>query len=132
MLRNKHIGKGIIFSAGLLLAFFIVRCKYGGVESEYNSPQVLATHFNGENFVGSHTCIECHADIYVSHIKTAHYRTSALADTNTVKGSFKPGSNTLDLKDIAFEMKQVGRFIVPTYQHQEQKCGYLLHQNLIL
>ena len=105
--------KRILFkTAGILFLLFIVglvyNCKNRKTESDYFSPKVLATHFNGEQFVGSETCRECHADIYKSHLETAHYNTSAIADSTNVKGSFKSGSNILDLKDVSFEMKQKG------------------------
>jgi hypothetical protein len=105
--------KKILFNgAGLLSLLFIAslvyHCKNGKTESDYFNPEVLATHFNGEQFVGSETCLECHADIYKTHLETAHYNTSAIADSKTVKGSFKNGANILDLKDVSFEMRQEG------------------------
>lgn len=105
--------KKLLFNgAGLLSLLFIAslvyHCKNGKTESDYFNPKVLATHFSGEQFVGSETCLECHADIYKTHLETAHYNTSAIADSMTVKGSFKNGANILDLKDVSFVMRQKG------------------------
>ena len=94
------------FSIVILLAgFFVCNCKDSIEESAYYKPEILATHFNGEKFVGSMVCKECHSDIYASHVHTAHYNTSSIADSSTVKGSFKEGLNRLTLENVEFEMK---------------------------
>lgn len=60
-------------------------------------------------FAGSASCANCHKDIYESHIKTAHFRTSELATSTSIKGSFSPGQNTFTFKTGAFvEMKKEG------------------------
>ncbi len=46
------------------------------------------------NFIGSASCQKCHPDIYESHVKTAHYRTSRPGVGNFIKGSFDSGNNT--------------------------------------
>jgi len=56
---------------------------------DYYNPPILSSHSNGEHFVGSETCRECHADIYTSHALTAHYNTSGLANAKNIKGSFQ-------------------------------------------
>ncbi len=104
MSKNAILNSLLLIISVFMIAI-VYNCKYSIEESDYFKPQVLATHFNGEQFVGSTTCMECHKDIYSTHLKTAHYNTSAIADSNSVKGSFKEGSNTLDLRDVAFEMK---------------------------
>ncbi|MEX0314377.1 MAG: multiheme c-type cytochrome [Allomuricauda sp.] len=94
-----------------LVVFFVAvayYCKNPVIESDYYKPEVIATHFNEEQFVGSETCLECHADIFNKHIETAHYNTSAVADSINIKGSFKTGSNMLDLKDVEFVMEKKG------------------------
>jgi len=72
--------------------------------SEYLEPDVIATHYNGSNFVGSQTCLECHGDIYNTHVETAHFNTSSIADEEHIKGSFHTGSNELDLMSVRFKM----------------------------
>lgn len=82
--------------------------KYSKAQSAYYEPLALATHFNGEQFVGSETCMECHADIYKSHVATAHFKTSSAPSLETIKGNFEEGSNTLKLKNVEFTMVSDG------------------------
>ncbi len=102
---KKIIINGSIFILTLFVLVIVYKCKNPTRESDYFNPNVLATHFNGERFVGSTTCMECHADIYTTHLETAHFKSSAIANAGNVKGSFEEGSNMLDLRDVAFEMK---------------------------
>jgi hypothetical protein len=53
-------------------------------------------------------CRPCHQPIVDSYLQTAHYRTSALADTTTIKGSFAPGHNTLETRvpTVLFKLEQ--------------------------
>lgn len=118
MTKKKVFVNSSIILSSLLLATLVYHCKNPNVASDYGSPDVLATHFNGEEFVGSETCIECHADIYASHIETAHYNTSASADSQNIKGSFEEGSNILDIESTLFTMyEERGSF----YQHAKIK-----------
>lgn len=96
----------------------IYRCKNPKIESDYYNPVILATHENGERFVGSETCMECHADIYKSHLETAHFNTSAVANAENIKGSFESGSNILDLEQVEFTMIPEGDSF---YQHTKLK-----------
>ncbi len=105
------LNKRFFLNCGLVVMItsitaLVYRCKNPNVESDYYNPVVLATHFNGEHYVGSETCMECHADIYSSHLKTAHYNTSAIANKETILGSFEPGSNVLDLEYVKFTMER--------------------------
>ncbi|WP_198439702.1 multiheme c-type cytochrome [Pareuzebyella sediminis] len=99
-------------------SILVYHCKNPTVESDYYNPEVLATHDNGEKFVGSETCMECHANIYTDHLKTAHHRTSLLANDSTILGSFDPGSNVLDLEYVKFTME---RRLDSFYQHTAYK-----------
>ncbi|MEP3208010.1 MAG: multiheme c-type cytochrome [Maribacter sp.] len=78
----------------------------------------MATHSNGDQFVGSETCLECHADIYAAHIKTAHFNTSAPGNAESIKGNFEAGSNILDLESVTFKLRSKGDSF---YQHTEIK-----------
>ena len=89
-------------SAMLLVVYY---CKNPKLDSEYYSPVILASHFNGEHYVGSETCMECHADIYADHLETGHYNTSAPVNKENILGSFEPGSNILDLEFVKFTME---------------------------
>ena len=104
MLKKAILHSLIIILSGFMIAL-VYNCKNSIEDSNYFNPNVLATHYNGEQFVGSTTCMECHSEIYTTHLETAHFNTSAIADSSNVKGSFKAGSNSLDLKDVAFEMR---------------------------
>lgn len=104
--------------SALLLATVIYHCKNPKIESEYYKPVVLATHESGEQFVGSETCMECHADIYKAHLETAHFKTSAIADSENVMGSFEDGANFLDLDQVEFTMTVEGDSL---YQHTRLK-----------
>ena len=97
------------FLMALFVAAFVYYCKSSLKGPDYYSPEPLATHFNGEQFVGSLTCMECHADIYATHVETAHFNTSALANSDNIKGSFKAGSNSLNLGEIEFRMVKEGK-----------------------
>lgn len=64
------------------------------------------------DFVGSAVCASCHASIYASHIKTAHYLDSRPASAAAIKGSFKFGYNRFvynDHMEVQLE-KKGGRF----------------------
>jgi len=115
---KKFFANSVMVIMLLGLATFVHYCKNVKTESDYYNPEVLATHDNGEHFVGSETCKECHTDIYKTHLKTAHYNTGAMADSTNIKGSFKLGSNILDLKDVEFIMSAVGDDF---YQHTRIK-----------
>lgn len=104
-MTSKVIIKNCSFSIlATIVIVLVYNCKNPVEESDYFDPNEIATHFNGEDFVGSSTCIECHSEVYATHLETAHFNTSAIADTSNVKGDFETGSNSLDLKDVAFEM----------------------------
>jgi len=89
----------------LLINSSLYSCKRSKADNEYYEPIPLATHVNGQNFVGSQSCVECHSDISQSHIRTAHYKTSALVDSGSVKASFENGKNRYHLNDdVVFDM----------------------------
>lgn len=54
------------------------------------------------------TCVSCHKDIVASHLRTAHYLSSAPASSATIKGSFKNGKNRFiynDHMEVVLEKK---------------------------
>lgn len=103
IMRNKQFFLILLFVAAI--AYYWMCIKKG---PEYYQPKVLATHPTGEQFVGSETCKECHAAIYDTHLLTAHFNTSALANAENIKGSFETGSNTISLKETEVEMGKEG------------------------
>lgn len=94
----------VLFLLGLVLYYRSTLKDLG-----YYNPEVLATHSDGEQFVGSKTCMECHKDIHATHLQTAHYNTSAIANAENIKGNFEPHSNTLAVGEIEFEMTKEGK-----------------------
>ncbi len=94
----------VLLAIGVAVYFL----KHPTIGSDRYEKIPLATHSNGQQYVGSNSCMECHADIFSLHVKTAHYSSSALADSNSVKGSFKEGRNLYLLND-SVEFKMVSR-----------------------
>ena len=54
----------------------------------------LIRDFKGNAFVGSSSCQSCHANIFATHLHTAHSKTSAYSSIETIHGSFNPDSNS--------------------------------------
>jgi hypothetical protein len=80
-------------------------------------------------YAGSQTCMNCHKDIYASHIKTAHYLTSGIATTESIKGSFKPDKNVFvynKFMKVVMEAKD-GNFFQSAYignsEYQSEQFG---------
>ena len=103
-MKSKHT-KYILCSIVLVLLFYILWYLKNTVTiSDYLEPEIVATHYNGKNFVAQDTCIECHEDIFKSHVKTAHYNTSAIANEEHIKGKLAEGSNELNLKGVRLKL----------------------------
>ena len=104
-MNNKVNLKYIMFLILCLLLIYGIWYFNNSIQtSKYIEPEIVATHYNGSNFVPSETCLECHADIYNSHLKTAHFNTSSTAEKEHIKASFKEGSNVLNLKGVKLKM----------------------------
>jgi hypothetical protein len=84
----------IITAAICISVFLLVRCmdKTGDKTTSIN-------RYEFKDFAGSQTCVNCHKEIYDSHLGTAHYLSSAIASLETVKGSFEKGSNTFQFNN---------------------------------
>ncbi len=67
----------------------------------------------GTKMVGSEACRSCHANIYDTHIQTAHYRDSRPAEEQYIKGSFAEGSNFFNYNQfMSVELRKEGdRFV---------------------
>jgi Cytochrome c554 and c-prime len=59
-----------------------------------NNKSVLLKNSNYEKFAGSDKCISCHKSIYDTHLHTAHFLTSTIANEKSIKGSFDSAKNT--------------------------------------
>ena len=66
----------------IILCVFVFYFKKEQVS--YEKIEVLATHYNGMNFVGSSNCKKCHADIYQTHIETAHFKTTQFPSKKSI------------------------------------------------
>ena len=71
---------------------------------EFGSKPVF-DHYEG--YVGPDSCRECHQEYYDGFVQTAHYRTSALASNESIRGSFKAGENTMETKQAGFRFELV-------------------------
>ena len=62
---------------------------------------------NQEGFVGPESCKECHSANYEGFIQTAHYKTSALAKSSSILGSFNAGENLMETKQpgLSYELE---------------------------
>ncbi|HYJ62589.1 MAG TPA: hypothetical protein VEV62_02510 [Parafilimonas sp.] len=66
--------------------------------------------------------MNCHKDIYVSHIKTAHYLTSGVANAQSIKGSFEADKNSFvynKFMKVVMEKKH-GNFFQLAYAGNEE------------
>ncbi|HUQ67534.1 MAG TPA: cytochrome c3 family protein [Flavitalea sp.] len=83
----------IIFILILSIFFFSTCIDRNGKPSLDEATSSNTAIINFEDFAGSPTCAECHKDIYNSHVKTAHFLTSAEASDIFVKGNFDAPKN---------------------------------------
>lgn len=81
---KANIVFGLLLFA-ILVNFTLITCT--NKADKTNSVQQFS------DFSGSKSCYSCHKDIYLAHIKTNHFLTSAKADTTTVLGSYKGENN---------------------------------------
>ncbi len=102
MVEKKYLRYGLTSTALFFLVAAIYHCKNPNIESDYYTPETLAVHSNGNKFVGSATCAECHQDIYDSHVRTAHFKTSAKANRKNIKGNFSKDFNTWETDRVKF------------------------------
>ena len=90
---------------------------------EINITDTALTRF--EDFAGSASCAGCHKDIYESHIKTAHFLTSAEASDVFVKGSFETGKNKYAFSNsvvVKMEKREDGFYQVEYFNDSVRKA----------
>ena len=51
-----------------------------------------------DGYLGPESCRECHADMYKGFIETAHYKTSSLANSESLLGTFRDGEVAVSTK----------------------------------
>lgn len=106
--------------------FFILSCILLFTKCINNEKDKSAGHaaIAYGNFAGSAACINCHKSVYESHINTAHFHTSEIADVKNIKGSFDTGRNTFSYNSggmIAMEKNANGFFQVAYFNGAEKK-----------
>ncbi len=58
-------------------------CNMATNKDEKNTQEII--YGQNENYIGSRSCISCHKQIYDSYITTAHYKTSAMMDNQSIR-----------------------------------------------
>ena len=58
-----------------------------------------------EGYVGPHKCKACHEEYYNGFIQTAHFKTSALANEETILGSFDQSENVMETRQPGFRFE---------------------------
>ena len=78
LIISKHLVTNKLAVRTLLLVW-VLSCSLlscNSYNSEFVEIKPIATHFNGMEYIGMQSCVECHQDIVESHKKTSHYKTS--------------------------------------------------------
>lgn len=108
----------IIFLLGLSVVFF-TKC----ISDENRGAGLSHEKTVFESFAGSDKCISCHQTIYDSHIHTAHFKTSAIANSENIVGSFDQGKNNVEFNNggIMKMEKGIDGFYQAAYVNEEMK-----------
>jgi hypothetical protein len=91
---------GVIIFFLFLITALVWYCKNPKVDSDYYSPQVLATHSAGIGYTGTQSCLECHEDIVATHMETAHHHSSSKAEPGNIRGKLDAKNDLVDLIDV--------------------------------
>ncbi len=116
---NKYRSSIIIVCAILLCIIVFEKCINGTKEKTGSQ---LTSKF--KDFAGSSSCFGCHKNISEQHLKTAHFKTSAVAVENNIMGSFDSGKNTYSYISggmISMEKRDNGFFQVGYLNGEEKK-----------
>jgi len=105
VMKNKRLTP-IYFGVFIVtVLLFLLYIHFNTVsESSYIPIKPITMNINGQGFSGSASCIECHKDIYLSHLETAHFNTSRLADSTSIKGDFFKHNRFILNDEISFSM----------------------------
>jgi len=99
--------------------FFFTKCINNGKSKK---DTISASDYTA--FAGSASCINCHKNIYDSHINTAHFLTSAAANKKNIRGSFDTGKNTFVYNNgavVAMEKRRNDFYQVAYINNVEKK-----------
>jgi hypothetical protein len=102
-LKTLKTHKALIIGIAILVFFLVFKIiNLFTQNSYYTAIETMAIHYNGKGFAGSSQCLECHKDIYISHLETAHFMSSAIANKDHIKGSFELVNNYFSLNDSIY------------------------------
>ena len=111
------------YRRSLQILFAIFLCTFLFITCIDRESKKVNSVIKYEQYAGSSTCINCHKDIYNSHIQTAHYLTSQKANEKNIKGSFKDGENRFYFNAATFvaEEKRGDQLFQVEYVNGEEK-----------
>lgn len=109
----------------IVSVFFLSRCiDRNGSDASVETKSPDTTNFNFDDFAGSASCAGCHNDVYLNHLKTAHFLTSAEASDVYVKGNFEAGKNQYAFNKsvvVKMEKKDDGYYQVEYFKDTVRK-----------
>ncbi len=114
----KYQSYFIALASILLTMLFFTKC----INSSKGSADRNEIKFS--DFAGSASCLTCHKNIYESHITTAHFHTSELANEQSIKGSFDTSKNQFIYNNgsvVAMEKRSNGLYQVVYINGEEKK-----------
>lgn len=107
--------------------FVLIKCINNGNDENDHKISVKVNDTDFKKFAGSATCVSCHKDIYVRHLKTAHFLTSQPAFEKYIKGSFVPGKNVFAFDEnvkVQMEKRDSGLFQVEYYKGTVKRAAH--------
>jgi Cytochrome c554 and c-prime len=89
----------LVLPCCLLVALFSAARFIGPAFAGTQTPPTSSALDNNPRarYVGDSACLSCHKEQAISYQRTAHHLTSQLANTHTVLGPFREGSNVLTI-----------------------------------
>ena len=88
--RSAILTTLIILSAAVIFSTCVGNAEK---EAEAKPAAVFNPRYHYEDFAGPSSCMSCHKEIYEDHIKTAHFRTTEIANKGNIAGSFDTAKN---------------------------------------
>lgn len=101
----------------VLVVLLLTRCMNNDASQDKDNGKIEYSQF-----AGSASCANCHKEICNSHLTTAHYLTSGIANEKNIKGSFERGRNIFAFNfnaSVAMEKRQQGFYQVEYVEGKE-------------
>lgn len=105
--------KALVFLLGLAGLFAASKSTDATAQRAVNRTDVSDENKNSgdrSKYVGDAACLSCHRSQSLSYLHTSHHLTSQIANTDSILGSFKDGSNILTIVDPTRVTAQPGLF----------------------